>query len=133
MAGLKPLDSLSRGQACVGCGIWRASCTHYLLPLGQIASYQVFLQGRQTFPIPSVHTFQLWRRGPGLIITGSPVVCCSVAKLPLTLCEPYELQHTRLPCLSPTPKACLNSNLSDPLLSPSPPALSLSQHQGLFQ
>ena len=49
----------------------------------------------------------------------------------------YGLQHTRLPCPSPTPGACSNSctSISDanqpsyPLLSP-PPAFNLSQHQG---
>ena len=51
------------------------------------------------------------------------------------------LQHTRLPCPSPFPNICSNScplnqrsyltSLS--LLPPSPPALNLSQHQGLFQ
>ena len=55
--------------------------------------------------------------------------------------RPHGLQHTRLPCPSPTPRACSNSSslLSDaiqpspPLSSPSSPAFSLSQHQGLFQ
>ena len=54
---------------------------------------------------------------------------------------PHELQHTRLPCPSPTPGACSNScpRISDaiqpshPLSSPSPPAFNLSQHQGLFK
>ena len=54
---------------------------------------------------------------------------------------PHGLQHARLPCPSPTPGACSNScpssqcaiQLSHPLSSPSPPAFSLSQHQGLFQ
>ena len=49
--------------------------------------------------------------------------------------------HTRPPCPSPTPRACSNScpssrwchQPSHPLSSPSPPALNLSQHQGLFQ
>ena len=53
----------------------------------------------------------------------------------------FGLQHTKLPCPSPTPGACSNScPLSQwchpticPLSSPSPPAFSLSQHQGLFQ
>ena len=48
----------------------------------------------------------------------------------------HRLQHARLPCPSPTPGACSNScpsNPSYPLLSPFPPAFSLSQHQGLFQ
>ena len=51
--------------------------------------------------------------------------------------QPHGLQHTRVPCLSPTPGASSNScplsQPSHPLSSPSPPALNLSQHQGLFQ
>ena len=53
---------------------------------------------------------------------------------------PHGLQHARLPCPSPSPG--VYSNLfplvsdaiqpSHPLSSPSPPALNLSQHQGLF-
>ena len=47
--------------------------------------------------------------------------------------QPDELQHARLPCLSPTPGACSNSCLlswwchkpSHPLLSPSLPAFNL--------
>ena len=53
---------------------------------------------------------------------------------------PHGLQHTRLPWTSPTPGACSNScqssrwcHLSHLLLSPSPPAFNLFQHQGLFQ
>ena len=54
--------------------------------------------------------------------------------------QPHGLQHTRLPCPSPTPGACSNScHFTDaiqpahPLSSPSPPAFNLSQHQGLSQ
>ena len=51
--------------------------------------------------------------------------------------RPHELQHTRHPCPSPAPGACSNScplsQPSYPLLSPSPPAFSISQHQSLFQ
>ena len=54
---------------------------------------------------------------------------------------PHGLQHTRLPCLSLFPGAAQTHvhwvsdaiQLSHPLSSPSPPAFSLSQHQGLFQ
>ena len=54
---------------------------------------------------------------------------------------PHELQNARLPCPSPSPRACSNSHpfsrWCHPTISssvpPSPPALSLSQHQGLFQ
>ena len=55
--------------------------------------------------------------------------------------QPHGLQHTRLPCPSPTPRAYSNScpssqwyiQPSHSLSSPSPPAFNLSQHQGLFQ
>ena len=53
----------------------------------------------------------------------------------------HELQHVRLPCLSLSPRVCSDSfhwvddaiQPSHPLLPLSPPVLSLSQHQGLFQ
>ena len=60
---------------------------------------------------------------------------CSVLSEPLWL---HGLQYARLPCPSPTPGAYLKTHvrwvsdatqLSHPLLSPSPPALNLSQHQ----
>ena len=55
--------------------------------------------------------------------------------------QSHGLQHTRLPCPSPTPRACTNSvhrvsdiiQLSHPLSFTSPPASNLSQHQDLFQ
>ena len=52
---------------------------------------------------------------------------------------PHGLQHTRLPCLSPTPGACSNSCPSSqwchPTISSSvvPFSFCLSQHEGLFQ
>ena len=63
----------------------------------------------------------------------------SVTQSCLTL-RLHGLQHASPPCPSPTPGVCSNScPLSlwrypfHPLLSPSPPAFNLSQHQGLFQ
>ena len=55
--------------------------------------------------------------------------------------RPHEPQHARPPCPSPTPRVYPNHvhwvgdaiQPSHPLSSPSPPALNLSQHQGLFQ
>ena len=55
--------------------------------------------------------------------------------------QPHGLRHTRFPCPSPSPGVGSNScplsqwcpQPSHPLLSPSPPAINLSQHQGLFQ
>ena len=53
----------------------------------------------------------------------------------------HGLQHARPPCPSPTPEftqTCVHwvgdgIQPSHPLLSPSPPAVNISQHQGLFQ
>ena len=53
----------------------------------------------------------------------------------------HGLEHTRLLCLSPTPRACSNScplsHWCHPTISsspaPSPPSFSLSQHQRLFK
>ena len=61
---------------------------------------------------------------------------CSV----VWLLWPHGLQHSKLPCPSPSPRAWSNSCAlnqwyyppSHPLLFPSPPAFNLSQHQGLF-
>ena len=74
--------------------------------------------------------------------------CCSCCSL-LFSCSfmsdslrPHELQHTRLPSPLVAPRVCSNScplswwcplTISSLLLPPSPPALSLSQHQDLFQ
>ena len=63
---------------------------------------------------------------------------CSVVSDSL---QPHELQQARLPCPSPTPRACstLVHQVSDAiqpthlLSSPSLPAFNLSQHQGLFK
>ena len=54
---------------------------------------------------------------------------------------PHGLQHAMPPCPSPTSRVCSTHvhragdafQLSHPLSSPSPPAFSLSQHQGLFK
>ena len=55
--------------------------------------------------------------------------------------QPHGPQHARIPCPSLSPGVCTNHvhrvgdaiQPSHPLSSPSPPAFSLSQHQGLFQ
>ena len=71
----------------------------------------------------------------------------SVSQLCLTL-QPHGLQHSRLPCPSPTPRASkthvtpraskthvhwVGDAIHLILLFPSPPAFNLSQNQGLFQ
>ena len=76
--------------------------------------------------------------GSGAALTVLLLFSCSVVSDSL---PPRGLQHTRLPCPSPSPGACSNScplsqcchqNISFSV-SPSPPAFNLSQHQGLFQ
>ena len=65
--------------------------------------------------------------------------CCSVTQSCLTL-RPHGLQHTRFPCPSTISQRFAQAHVhwvndaiqpSHPLSSPSPPALNLSQHQGL--
>ena len=65
----------------------------------------------------------------------------SVARSWLTLCDPMDYSipgfpvHHQLPELAQTHAHWVGDAIqpSHPLLSPSPPALNLSQHQGLFQ
>ena len=45
----------------------------------------------------------------GLYFKGSTVQFISVTQSSLTLCNPMDLQHARLPCPSPAPGACSNS------------------------
>ena len=70
----------------------------------------------------------------------SPSVQFSAVAQSCPTLRPHESQHTRPPCLSPTPEIQTQVHRvsdaiqpSHPMLSPSPPALSPSQHQGLFQ
>ena len=66
--------------------------------------------------------------------------CCSVAQSCLTLCDPMDCStrgfpvHHHLPELAQTPVHSVGDVIqpSHPLLSHSPPAFNLSQHQGLF-
>ena len=67
--------------------------------------------------------------------------CCSVAKLCPTLCDPMDCNTPGFPVLhcllelAQTHVHWVSDAIppSHPLLSPSPPAFNLSQHQGLFQ
>ena len=66
--------------------------------------------------------------------------CCSVAQSCLTLCNPMDCSTPGFPVLHLLELAQTHVHEvgdaiqpSDPLFSPSPPALNLSQHQGLFQ
>ena len=65
----------------------------------------------------------------------------SVAQLCLTLCDPMDCSMPGIPVLHQLPELAQTLvhwvgdaiQPSHPLLSPSPPAFNLSQHQGLFQ
>ena len=83
-----------------------------------------------------------WGTGSGLetqtvLQTGC---CCSVAQLCLTLCDPMDCSMPGFPVLHQLLEFAQTRvhQVGDailpslPLLSPSPPAFSLSQHQGLF-
>ena len=71
----------------------------------------------------------------------STSVCCSVAQLCLTLCDPKDCSPPGFPVLHHLPEFAQTHihwvsdaiQPSRPLPSPSPPACYLSQHQGLFQ
>ena len=68
-------------------------------------------------------------------------ICCSVSQSCLTLCNPTDCSTPGFPvlhCLSEFTHSRVHwisdaIQPSHPLLLPSPPALSLSKHQGLFQ
>ena len=71
----------------------------------------------------------------------SSFCCCSVSKSCLTLCNPVDCSTPGFPVLhyllefAQTHVLWVSDAIqpSHPLLPPSPPALDLSQHQGLFQ
>ena len=71
----------------------------------------------------------------------SLLCCCLVAKSHLTLCDPTACSTPGFPVLHHLPEFTKTHvhgvgdaiQPSHPLSSPSPPALSLSQHQGLLQ
>ena len=76
-----------------------------------------------------------------MVIKISEYIFSSVAQSCLTLCDPMNRSMPGLPVHHQLPESTQTHvhrvsdviQLSHPLLSPSPPALSLSQHQVLFQ
>ena len=82
-----------------------------------------------------------WTRGPCPGSTGPPIQFSSVAQSCLTLCDPMNHNTPGLPVHHQLPESTQTHfhwvgdaiQPSHPLSSPSPPALSLSQHQGLFR
>ena len=81
--------------------------------------------------------FWNWHKTLIIFVYYSVQFSCSVVSNSL---RPHESQHARPPYPSPTPGVYPNpcplsrwTQLSRPLSSPSPPALNLSQHRGLFK
>ena len=78
---------------------------------------------------------------PLLPLLHSCFCSCPVAQLCLALCDSMGLQHARPPYPSASPEVaqvrvhCIDDAIhpSHLLMPPSPSALSLSKHQGLFQ
>ena len=122
----------------------------YIISLSLISNYiclnLLFLIGstssRWTLTLNSLsrYSFSIFLCSPlQFLISVYALVSCfsSVVSDPL---QPHGLQHTRLPCSSPTPgvysNSCPLSRWYHPTISssavPFPPALNLSKHQGLF-
>ena len=102
------------------------SLTQRTLPLCLTVNWNAFVQLIDNLSLPTCEKKRL------LLFSSSAVS---------TLCDPQGLQHARLTCPSPAPRACSKSwpwvgdviQPSRPLSSPSPPAFNLSQHQGLLK
>ena len=99
----------------------------------------ISLQNTTPPPTPSCGQHLTWGNTYLMLIHLLMLFRCSIVAD--SLC-PHGLQHARLPCPPPSPGACSNSyplswlmdisiQPSLPLSSPSPPAFSLSQRQGL--
>ena len=91
----------------------------------------------QSQKIPSSQYDKNWL---SIIRVQHVIHCCSVAQSCLTLCDPVDCSTPgfpvhQLPELAQTHVHWVGDAIqpSHPLSSPSPPALNLSQHRGLFQ
>ena len=107
----------------------------------QVDLWRVFL--RQPFSLNSENKYYwLWRfLANHLSAISFSVLFSSVTQSCLTLCDPMDCStpglpvHHQLPEFTQTHVHWVGDaiQLSHPLLSPSPPAFNLSQHQGLFK
>ena len=106
-----------------------------------LADFELYMEGGIHYGFFSVGLF-----APHFVRHIYVAVCLSLVSHSVVSnsLQPHELQHAmmdRLLCPSPSPGACPNScplsQWCHPTImssvTPSPPALSLSQHQGLFQ
>ena len=121
------------------CFTWFSVCASFFLLLYILESHS-FSESMRYFVFTTARekrmSYRAWLRN-GITFTYISVqFSCSVVSDSLW---PHGLQHTRLPCPSPTPGACSNSCPSSwcchPTISSSvvPFSSCLSKHQGLFQ
>ena len=113
-------------------------CTAVKLSLLRQISQGKHVVGKNDKAGPSIENI----KGKVLQALAPMHICwCSVAKLCPTLCDPMDYSTPGFPVFHCLPEFAqthvhwVNDAIqpSHPLLSPSPPSLSLSQHQGLFQ
>ena len=128
--------------------VWNLPCsfsTFHIIKLLFFDDFSVMLLGNCPFlsTIPSKQLY-IQQTVENFSCFHALMFCCSVQFSCSVVSEslrPHGLQHIGPPCPSPTLGASSNSCRSSlwchptyhPLSSPSPPALYLSQHQGLFQ
>ena len=100
------------------------------------------IRGTETIHTCAKLSIACWKLHQGCRDTGyNNTCCCSVAQSCPTLCNPMDCNMPGFPVLHHLPELAQTHvhwigdaiQPSHPLLSPSPPALNLSQHQGLFQ
>ena len=131
---LHHLLGLDGGELCAN------QCVHSVL----CTTMQTFLQ-EERFQEAKIHPSpmflalgQMWNFTRVFL---QAVICCSVVQSCLSLCDPLHCNtpgfpvHHRLLEFSQAHVHWVSNAIqpSHPLLSPSPPAFSLSQHQSLFQ
>ena len=138
---LPVLEAGSQTFGMVGssCGLWGTMCSMPLSSLLVALGTTAWLVDGDLLPVSSYHL-------PTVKVCGSQT-CLLISSVQFShsvvssSLRPHGLQHARLPCPSPTCGACSTPThqvgnaiqLSHPLLSPSPSAFNLSQHQSLFQ
>ena len=125
------------------CGILKSICGLYQLEAGTSSPTQVWQHQMSPDTDCSWLRKTALKRLPSWLSSlsqfSSVQFSCSVMSDSLW---PHGLQHARPPCPLPACRACSNScplsqwchpTISSSVMSPSPPAFNLSQHQGLFK
>ena len=119
--------------------LWQNSVTFHPAPFCNPRLNLLLLQVSLDFLL--LHSSPLWWKGHLLgVRSRRSYSCCLVIQSCLTLCDAMDCSTPDLPVLHHLPQLVQTHvhwagdaiQLSCPLLSPSPPAFNLSQHQGFF-